>query len=692
MPDKTSEPIIKEALERFKESQDGTLFSRQAYEDDTRFARLSDQWPDDIKKQRQKEGRPCHTINKLPALIRQVANESRQNKPSIVVRPVDNGADPDTAEVISGLIRSIERNKAGIAYDTAIDHALSGGFGFFEIGIDYAHDETFDMECVIKRIPNALMVHWDSNSTEFDSSDWCYAFVSDLLTKEEFKKRYPKAEEVSFDGSSADDHMTAWSGDKELVRVAAYWLREECTRTLLMLQGPNGMVNVREDALPNLAKQALKNTGVDLGGQLKDAELAKLYLQLMQLQQVREREVTYHEVTRKIISGAEVLEGDGDDGKWPGSTIPICPVWGEEIILDGKRHFRSMIRDAKDPQAMHNFWRSATTELVALAPRAPWVGPKGFVPKGMEQKWATANNRSHAYLEYEPVAGAAAPQRQAFAGVPAGALQEAVSANEDMQAITGIYPSSIGARSNETSGKAILTRERQGDVSNFHFIDNLSRAIEGAGRILVEIIPSVYTQRETIRILGDDMKEKVVKLGQQEGNQDPSGQGQERLYDLSVGKYDVEVETGPSFATQREETRETLIELMRAVPQSASILGDVMIEHMDFQGADKIAKRLQMLLPPQIQQMEGIQTPPHQAPQVNPLEQEKTKAQIESLRAAALANLAKAGVAQNDQHLQLLEIVLNALQTAQPQPIPGAPAGQPAPVPPGNPAGPQPQA
>lgn len=600
---KTSDPTIKEALERFRESEDGTQFSREAYSEDTKFSRLSDQWPDEVETIRRQEGRPCLTINKLPALIRQVANESRQNKPSIAVRPVDNGADPDTAEVISGLIRAIERNKASVAYDTAIDHALSGGFGFFEIAIDYAHEDTFEMECMIKRIPNALMVHWDPNSTEFDSSDWNYAFVSDMLTKAQFEKRYPEAAAVSFEGDSTDDAAKMWT-ENDLIRVAAYWLREEKTRKLLLLENPEKkLITLREDSIPLLAKKALEAAGVDPGGQLKDADLAAFYIQTMGLTAIKEREAKYHEVTRRIISGVEVLEGDGEDGKWPGSVIPICPVWGEEIILDGKRHFRSMIRDAKDPQTMHNFWRSATTELVALAPRAPWLIEEGSIPKGHEAKWMTANTRSHAYLEYSM--GKNKPERQTFAGVPAGALQEAVSANEDMQAITGIYPSSIGARSNETSGRAILTRERQGDIANFHFIDNLSRAIEHAGRILVEIIPAVYSQREAIRILGEDMQEKVVKLGSLEGNP-PLEDGQERLYDLSIGKYDVEVKTGPSYGTQREETREVLIEIMRAVPAAAPILGDVLMEHMDFQGADKVAERLKLLLPPQIQAAEGI--------------------------------------------------------------------------------------
>lgn len=682
----TSEPIIKDALERFEESQDGSSFNRNDAYEDIKFSRLGEQWPEDIKKVRQAEGRPCLTINKLPAFVRQVVNESRQNKPGIKVSPVDNGADVETAEVIGGLIRSVERgSNAEIAYDTAIDHAVSGGFGFFRIAIDYCHPDSFNLEARIERVPNPLMVHWDVNSTQFDASDWEYGFISDFVTKDQFKLRYPKAETVSFEGDTRD--ATSYWLQDDKIRIAEYWLRSEKKRNLLMLAGPDGQpMTIREDQLPIVAKNFFQSGGIDLGGQVKDDEIAAAFMQARQLQETRRREVTYYEVKRRIISGVEVLSED----PWPGETIPICPVWGEEVYLDGRRHFRSLIRDAKDPQTMFNFWRSASTELVALAPRAPWVGPKGFVPKGDEAKWQTANTRSHAYLEYDASSGNA-PQRQPFAGVPAGAIQEGLNASDDMKAIIGIYDSSLGARSNETSGRAIMARQREADVSNFHFIDNLSRAIRYAGRVLVEIIPAVYGPRQTIRILGEDQKEKVVHLVQQDGgSQQPGIDGEKALYNLSVGQYDVTVSTGPSYATQREETKETLIEIMRQVPGAAQYIGDILLENMDFPGADKVAKRLQMLLPPAIQQAEGIKGPQPQAPQVNPLDDEEKKAKIQNLRASAIAALAKAGATQLDTHVSQMEAVVNALTQNQPAPIPaqnpGAPA-QPGPTP-ANPQGP----
>ena len=615
--------IIKDALEQFEESEQSSTENRASYLSDTRFARLSDQWPDKVKNQREKEGRPALTINKLPALIRSVVNESRQNRPAIKVAPVDNGADEDTAEVIGGLVKSIERNSnAEVAYNTAIDHAVTGGFGFFRIDIDYANEESFDMEAVINRIPNPLTVHWDASTTEFDASDWRYAFVSQMMDKDKFKKEYPDAAAVDFEGSTTnEDQQNQWSGDTDEVRLAEYYVRSKEQRTIVQLQMPDGAMEiVREDMLAEMATEYFGRGGMDLGS-ASDEDKVRAYMEAAQIQEQQRREADYFKVVRYLVNGSDVLETT----PWPGSSIPICPVWGDEVYDEGRRIFRSMIRDAKDPQLMFNYWRSASTELVALAPKAPWVGPVGFVPKGHEDKWANANTRSYSHLEYE---GNIPPQRQAFAGVPAGALQEAMNANDDMKAITGIFDSSLGARSNETSGKAILARERQGDVSNFHFLDNLSRAIRYAGTILVDIIPAVYSTRQTIRTLGDDSKQNVVKLTQESGEVNGEN-GKPKLYNLSVGKYDVTVSTGPTFATQREETRETLIEIMRQVPDAAPFIGDVLMDHMDFVGADRIAKRLSHLLPPEVRQAEEAEEG-GEDPQVAQMKGEMQKFQQEA--------------------------------------------------------------
>ncbi len=570
---KSDADIIKEALEFFGRSAKDEAGNRDNYEKDVRFGRLGEQWPENVKQDRQNENRPCLTVNRCPSFVRQVVNDARQNKPSIIVHPVDNGADKDTSEVINGIIRSIERNSnAEVAYDTSIENAVSGGFGFFRVIIDYADDDSFDMEIRIVPVPNSMTVYWDEDSTAFDASDWNYAVVTEDISKDEFESRYPKAQVVGFE--AGDDSGFNSGLEEDQVRIAEYWRRDEISRKIFLLSDGR---TVREDQFDDEAREVLELTGVTV---------------------VKERQVRAHEVTRRIISGAEVLEID----PWPGTTIPICPVWGEVVTIGGIRYLRSMIRDAIGPQQMLNFWKSATTELVALAPKTPYMVEDGSIPEDEEDKYATANSRSHAYLKYKR--GFNAPQRQAFAGVPAGALQESLSASDDMKSVMGLFDAALGAQGNEVSGKAILARQRGSDVSNFHFTDNQSRAIQYAGKILVEIIPHVYPPGRVMRILGEDQKEKVIRLAGGDYQPDKES-GEDNLYDLTVGKYDVTVKAGPSYASQRQETQEALVEIMRQVPGAGELIGDKVLEAMDFQGAEEIAKRLHRLLPPEIQKAEA---------------------------------------------------------------------------------------
>lgn len=593
-PKRDVDSVVAEALDKYEESDAATMENRRDAEEDIRFSRLGDQWPAKVRKQREAEGRPVLTINKTTAFIKQVVNDSRQNEPSITVVPVDGGSDVDTAEVIGGLCRAIQQgSNAAVAYDTALENAVSGGFGFFRIDMEYVHSESFDMEARIERIANPLSVHWDASTTKFDASDWEYGFVSEWLTKAVFEQKYPGKEAVSFEGDDAD-RIQSETLLADSVRLAEYFLRTLHKRKIVQLS--DGRV-VREEELKKVVP-------IGPGIEMPLIEL----LAMQNVTPTRERTADYYKVVRRVLSGTDILE----ETDWPGQSIPICPVWGDEVIVDGRRHFRSLIRDARDPQMMFNFWRSSSTELVALAPRAPFIAQVGAIPQGPEgEKWRTANTRSHPYLLYAQ--GSQAPQRQPFPSVPAGNIQEALNASDDMKAIVGIYDSSLGARSNETSGRAIVARQRESDNATFNFIDNLSRAIQYAGRVLIEIIPSIYSPRETIRILGEDMAPKVVKLvkqgeaAAQQGGDTPNDDPNARLYSLDIGKYDVVVKTGPSYATKREQAVTQLTELVRSAPEAAPIIGDILVSNMDIPGAQEISKRLKKMLPPQLQDGEGGQ-------------------------------------------------------------------------------------
>lgn len=612
--------LLAQGRTAFERCQDAESDNRQAALDDIRFSRLGEQWPRSIEQQRRDEHRPCLTINKMPAFIRQVVNDSRQNKPSIKVHPVDSNADPKTAEVINGLIRNIEyTSNADVAYDTAIEASVSGGFGYWRVGMDYAYEDTFEMDLSIERVANQFSVYGDPDSMCADSSDWNVAFVVEPMRKAEFKAKYGSKKNADGDAVDTDFESDAWANagvwiEDETVMVAEWWKREPIEKEIVKLS--NGHVYAAEDLAQDMDLQALIEAGT--------------------LQVVGTRKTRSHKVTQIIMSGADILEKND----WPGCYIPIIPVYGDEIVVEGKRYFQSLIHSAKDAQRMFNYWRTTSTELVALAPRVPWIGRKGTFDSDVD-RWATANTTSHSFLEYD----GEAPQRQPLdVGPAAGALQEALNASDDMKAIIGIYDASLGARSNETSGKAIMARQREGDVATFHFIDNLARAIRHTGRILIDLIPKVYNAERVIRVLGEDGSPRSVQVnsGQPQPVMGPDGKPQVdeygeaimAMHDLTVGKYDLTVTTGPSFTTRREEAAMQMTEFVRAFPAAAPVIGDILAMNLDWPGADEIAERLKSInpalqnkgLPPEVQQMiqQGQQAIQELTQKVQALEADKS--------------------------------------------------------------------
>jgi hypothetical protein len=561
--------LLKEAKEAFELCVAHEAENRAEALDDIRFARLGEQWPAEVRRRRELDARPCLTINRLPAFIRQVVNDARQNRPAIKVHPADSAADPAVAQIYDGLIRAIEyASDADTAYDTALDCAVTSGLGYFRVNTRYCTDDSFDQDIVIQRVANPFSIFGDPQSTAADSADWSIAFVVDSMSRDRFKAQYKGADAVDWDVLGYSGLAAPWIDDDRIL-AAEYWTRREVRRQILALS--NGEI-VGADVY-QAQKAMFDAAGVSVIG--------------------RPRETIGHEVKQHLLTGAEVIE----TVDWAGKFIPIVPVFGDEVNIEGRRHLRSLVRDAKDPQRMFNYWRTTSTELVALAPRAPFIGPKGAF-KTDADKWATANTDNHAYIEFD---GPTAPERQAFAGVPAGALQEALNAADDIKSILGLFDASLGAASNETSGRAILARQREGDVSTFHFVDNLSRSIRHAGRILIDLIPHVYSQERIVRVLGPGGEPATVAVGQAQAGAGQGETAEQAVYDLGAGKYDLTVEAGPSFTSRREEAANQMIELIRAFPQAAPVLGDLLAKNLDWPGADEIAQRLKTLLPAGLQ-------------------------------------------------------------------------------------------
>ena len=624
------EELLYTALKRYDKGTSYWSENWKLAEEDLEFL-AGEQWPEKIKKERENDGRPCITINRLPTFVRRLVGDQRQFRPAIKVRPVDSGADPELAEIYTGLIRQIEyQSKAKQVYDWAFWQAVACGMGFWKITTEYAAFDTFEQDIFIKRILNPFGVVFDPSATEFDLSDAKWCFVTEWIPKEEFKARFPGKEPIDFERAQGMEQH--WVREDEVL-IAEYWVKKPVKKRLALLS-TGEVIEVTEGlVLPE-----------------------DVYV-------VREREVETHRVEYYLLSGSEVLEGPKE---WPSRYIPIVPVLGEEIYVDDKRYYQSLIRWAKDPQRLYNYWRSAATEHIALSPKSPFLAtPKQI--EGHERMWADANRKNLPYLLYNPDTQAGgAPRRQPPPPVPAGIITEAQVAVDDIKATTGLFDASLGAQGNETSGRAIIARQRQGDTATYVWPDNLATAIALTGKILVDLIPKIYDTERVIRVLGEDGTEKMVEINKVV--MDENGETV-IINDLTVGKYDVVVETGPSYSTKRTEAVESILSIIQSAPDLMKIAGDLLVKNMDWPGADELAKRLKKVVPPEIREPEeGEPAPAEQPPMPDPkmmldmkkLELEDRKLELEAQK----IETEKMKLAQKDEDLtaRIRQVVIDTLE------------------------------
>ena len=550
---------------------------RLAY-DDLEFLAGDDnsQWPSQQKLERMQEGRPVLQINQLPQFIHQITNDIRQMRPAIKVVPVDGQADEKIADLRAGLIRYIEnRSDAAAIYFRAADSQVACGIGHWRVLTEYADGSTFNQEIRIAPVDDAVAVLWDPDSSLPTKEDARFCFVPVDMTRNKFKALYPDKVPTEFDDPQWT-HNADWVSDDH-VRVAEYWVRKPKKKTLAMT--PDGSV-----------------------ADITDADASVLAFYERAGARIEEREST--QICRYLISASDILEGPEE---WPGRFIPVVPVLGEETRIGRKVVRKGIVRDAKDPQRMSNYFHSAHTEVVALQPKAPFILTETNVNK-YQEIWEQANTKNFPYLTYQPDPqnGGQLPQRVQPPVSSQGVLDGLTMAREDLRAVIGIYDASLGKQGNETSGKAILARQREGDTGSFHYIDSFSRAVRHTGNIINDLIPHIYDTQRTIRIMGEDGKIDVMEINRVAGMDPVSGQTVYE-HDVTVGAYDVVAEIGPSYATRREESREGMMNFIQTAPEAGSLILDLVAKAQDWPMAKSIEERLKTVLPPKILQVEALQ-------------------------------------------------------------------------------------
>ena len=566
--------LITEARDFLRDCSDSERESRTESLDDLSFV-VGNQWVAQDKAQRNMEGRPSLTINKLPTFLHQVTNDQRQN---IRVHPVED-ADTETAEVLQGIVRHIEyASAADAATDTATTMAAAIGFGYWRLVTDYCAADSFDQDIKFKRVRNPFTVYFGPHQ-EADGSDAMRVMITETMLRSEFERQYPKAQATTeaFQAGVNDRDVT-WITEKT-VRVAEYYRVETKMATLVELM--DGSTAWQDELTPE----------------------HKAYVR-------RKRESERRTVMLYKMTAHEVLERTQIMCDW----IPVFPVYGDEWDIDGRVIRSGIIRWAKDPQRMYNYWMTAATEEVALRPKTPYIMAEGQ-DEGHENEWASANRRSPSRLVYKPVSLdgvlAPAPQRQPMADVPSGTLMMAMHASDNIKATMGLFDASLGAKGTARSGVQERSQQAQGDMASFHFTDNLMRAYRHCGRCLVNMIPHYYDAKRIVRIMGEDEKIEAVQINAPGAKENEQGVAiQAILNDLSVGTYDVTVSSGPAYSTMRQEAAEAMIQFGQSWPKLMDIAGDKVVKAMDWPGADEIAERIKRTIPPPLLGDEGEEQKP----------------------------------------------------------------------------------
>jgi hypothetical protein len=603
--DKSNADVLATARARLDMAMSALSESREDEIDDLKFYAGSPdnhwQWPADVLATRGAvqgqtiNARPCLTINKLPQHVRQVTNDQRQNRPGAKVIPVDDNADVEVADIFNGMIRHIEYiSDADVAYDTACENQVSYGEGYLRLLTEYCDDNTFDQDIKIGRIRNSFSVYMDPMIQDPTGADAKYCFITEDLTRAEYERLYPDAAPITTLQSLGvgDQSISNWLNE-DTIRIADYYYIDYDRTTLNLYPG-------------NITA---------FEGTPEDKQLKAIYGKPK-----RSREADRQKVKYCKINGYEILQ----ERDWAGKYIPVIRIVGNEFEVDGRLYVSGLVRNAKDAQRMYNYWVSQEAEMLALAPKAPFIGYGGQF-EGYEDKWKTANTTNWPYLEVNPdvTDGQGAvlplPSRAQPPMASSGLLQAKSGASEDIKSTTGQYNASLGMTSNERSGKAILARQREGDVGTYHYGDNLARGVRHVARQLVDLIPKIYDTQRIARIIGEDGETKMVKINpdqEQPVNKivDEQGIVMEKIYNPGVGKYDVVATTGPGYATKRQEALEAMAQLLQGNPQLWAVAGDLFVKNMDWPGAQEMAKRFAKTIDPKLMS-DGEDNPALQAAQ-----------------------------------------------------------------------------
>lgn len=562
----TVEDFLKDMREEYELDFDFDRTNRDEALEDKKFT-AGQQWDPVVLQDRQ--GLPCLVINSVPQFIAQLVGDWRENKRGVKVLPSEEG-DKDLSDVRADLIRSIEtQSRADRVYDVAFESAVQCGDGAFRVAVEYAKDDVFDQDIFVRPIEDSLSVVWDRLSVDPTGRDARHCFVDDLIPTKDFERKWPNAKPSELSTRVYNQMVNDRWIEAEGVRVTEYWRLIDRNRMLVLFE--DGSVR------------------------FVDNNLDELVTQHGNPQRSRVAPCTYAQM--HLVTGFDILSGPYE---YRLTRLPIVRMSGRVVNLAGNRVRYGIVRFMKDSARLRNFHRSVAAEQLGYAPKAQWIATESAVG-GYEDELRKAHLTRDPLIKVSDDAVIGQNIQRLDPPKWQTALHQEAEANvQDMKDVTGIHDASLGIKSNETSGRAINARQREGDIAAITYYDNGNAAVLEAGDVMNQLISQIYDGTRIVRIIGEDEKLKFLKIN------DPNDP---RSPDLSVGKYDVALSTGASYSTRRVEAAQAMMDAVQVWPQLLQVAGDLVAKAQDWPGADDLAERLKKTIPQQFLDPEDRQGP-----------------------------------------------------------------------------------
>lgn len=581
------EALIDGFKKKFKKWHDFENDFVSQFQDDIRFTHGDSvnmwQWDQQIVSER--GNKPSLTMNVTRIHCYLITNEFRRNPPSIAVKPTGLGANGESAKTWGGLIREIARaSNASAIYLKQGENMVQGGVGYWRVKAEFESDMSFEQVLRIRNVADATKCGLDPDRTEPDGCDARWGFVYEDLPNEQVEEEYPRDEDEIGVTNAVTGTLNAYTWvSKDKTRVLEWYEIESYEDELVGFVGDDGqqVCQYRSKIPESLLDDILRAPTT----QRRDV--------------LRKRVMWYKVVGDRIVRHYPV----------PGKYIPIVMVTGEEVVVEGQLDRKGLTRNLMDPQRNMNYWISSAAEQVALQSKVPYIGPKRAFENNPQ--WADANNQNYAYLPYNdydeenkrPINAPQRPQQP----VVADAYIKGLTLSENyLRDISGQQENTEGKEDNAISGRAILARKAQGSLATYNYPDALAQAVAYTGKIILSAAPEVYDTPRLIRILHPDGKEADVNLNPMQQVAQTTGPkpGEEDTdvvsFNPSIGTYDVEVTSGPDYETQRQWAVEAMSNIVASNKDLWGSVGDLLVQNMDFPGADEMAERLRRTINPAI--------------------------------------------------------------------------------------------